>query len=239
MFESGDGAGCLSGLAWCVYFLGPAAVWLVICGGQARSSLRIFLLGVATFLSAWVVIAQLLGLLSAASLIGQVSSLSYTLAFAASAALFEETFRLGALRLVQRMVAAIDRRAVLAYAAGHAGGESLLRGWTRIEAGQLSGADLLADAAYHVAGALVVQACFTLLVYRSLRGRTPWFFLLAMLLHFVQDMPWAAALGSSGEALQPLVVLGFYPVLVAWLLVDFRASRESTIAAEPIRRALA
>jgi uncharacterized membrane protein YhfC len=208
----------LSWLGYGWYFAGPAVLFLVIAGRRARRDFRIFALGVSTFLAAWIVIDAVLRLLERLGIVSAPPGLAYSLAFATLAATVEEAFRRGALRIVTRMTPVIDWRTVLIYAAGHSGGECILSALARLKTAQLAPGAIWTDAAYHVVGAFIVQACFTALVLRSIERKAPWLFFVAVVWHFVQDMPWPALLGPAGAAVSLGVGFGLYPCLLFWLL---------------------
>jgi hypothetical protein len=126
---------------------------------------------------------------------------------------------------------------VLVYAAGHSAGECILSAFVRLKAVQLAPGAIWADAAYHVAGAFVVQACFTALVMRSIQRGAMWPFLVAVGWHFVQDLPWAAALGPAGTIASVAVAFVLYPCLLAWLLHRWYAGKTPRLVVPAAARA--
>jgi hypothetical protein len=207
-----------SWLGYGFYFAGPVLLFGLIAGRHARRDFRVFALGVPTFLAAWILIDGVFGLFERLGIVFPQPSLAYSLAFATLAATIEEWFRRAALGHVARTTPVLDWRTVLVYAAGHSGGECMLAALARLETAAFVPADIWIDAAYHVFGAFLVQACFTVLVMRSIQRGAMWPFLVAVAWHFMQDMPWAAALGSAGPAINLTVAFGLYPCLLAWLL---------------------
>jgi uncharacterized membrane protein YhfC len=227
----------LSWLGYACYFAGPVALFLVIAGRRARRDFRVFAIGVPTFLAAWIVIDGVLRLLDRQGIVLAQPGLAYSLAFATLAATVEESFRGGALRIVTRVAPVVDWRTVLIYAAGHSGGECILSSLARLKTAQLAPGAIWADAAYHVVGAFIVQACFTALVLRAIERKAGWLFFVAVAWHFVQDMPWAALLGSAGAAVSLGVSFGVYPSLLVWLLHRWYGGKTPQLVVQAAARA--
>ncbi len=230
-------------VAYVLLLAGPLGLVACLGGAQTGRNLRLFAVGMLAFLLAWGWIGfgfeqcRRLGIPLA------LGSPSHVLAFSASAGLFEELARFVAILACLRWMCQGDRRAVVAYAAGHAGGECLMVAMSRLNTSQMHGMALLSDAGFHLVGALIVQSCFTAvvwraaLVWRAAPGRSGRLLAVAMLWHFLQDVICMTATPLLGEATGRAVILGvnfgLYPCLLAWLLVGVRPTESVLPATSP------
>ncbi|MBI2826673.1 MAG: YhfC family intramembrane metalloprotease [Planctomycetia bacterium] len=224
-------------LAFGIYFAGPLGLLVCVAPSRARANLFPFVVGMTTFLLAWMWIACLLGLWARLGTAAATTALAYALAFSAFAGVFEESFRYVALRIVNGKIAVVDWKTALAYAAGHAGGESILVGITRLGSPGFAAPALVEDAVYHLLGAFIVHACFTAVVLHAVLSRRLWPLFVAMLWHFGQDMFGPAARALCGEYVGSVLYFGtnftVYPcLLVATLRRWFPAAATNTSAQE-------